>query len=62
MSETALVITVEREETGAYFASWESRDGNGTGGYSATAIGAVANALCTMIFALEDKAREIKHD
>ena len=50
-----LRIEVEREENGAYFASWEGEGSNGVGGYSATRIGAVANALHTLILALEDR-------
>lgn len=59
MTKPLLTITVEREETGAYFASWQSRDeGNGVGGYSATPIGAVANLLCTLILVEEDRVRD----
>lgn len=56
-----LRVTVEQEPiTGAYFASWESPEGNGIGisGYSATPIGAVANALHTLILVLEDRVRD----
>lgn len=60
MKKTPILrVTVEREpDTGAYFASWESPDGNGISGYSTTPIGAIANALHTMILIAEDRVRD----
>lgn len=58
MKKPILRITVEQETTGAYFASWEGAAGNGVSGYSSTPIGAVANALHTLILVLEDRARD----
>ena len=53
-----LCVTVEQElATGMYFASWESKEGNGIGGYSATPIGAIANALHVMILTAEDRKK-----
>ena len=57
MTKPALRIIVEREDSGAYFASWESAESNGVGGYSSTPIGAVANLLHTLILTLEDQAQ-----